>query len=161
MVIIHDGLFCPAFHFGVRFSGRGRTMYELRALTADDLPRIVATRGGAAWNGGFTKWNQRLVGHQGGLRSVLLAIDQGEPTSCLVYGSLLWSPAYAPFRDLGIPEIQDVVVSEFWRRRGIATRLLAALEDQARSREYKQIGLAVGLYADYGPAQRLYIKLGY
>lgn len=92
---------------------------------------------------------------------MLLAIDQGEPTSCLGYGSLLWSPAYAPFRDLGIPEIQDVVVSEFWRRRGIATRLLAALEDQARSREYKQIGLAVGLYADYGPAQRLYIKLGY
>lgn len=26
---------------------------------------------------------------------------------------------------------------------------------------YKKIGLAVGLYADYGPAQKLYFKLGY
>jgi GNAT superfamily N-acetyltransferase len=136
-------------------------MYKIRELTAEDLSRIVATSGGAAWNGGFKKWNQRLAEHQNGRRSVLLAVKQEEPDSYLGYGSLLWSSAYAPFRDLGIPAIQDLVVHEGWRRRGIATQLIAALEDQARGRGHNQIGLAVGLYADYGPAQRLYMKLGY
>jgi GNAT superfamily N-acetyltransferase len=110
----------------------------------------AAPSGGAAWNGGFTKWNPRLAEHLDGRRSVLLAVQRREQDIYLGYGSLLWSPAYAPFRDLGIPEIQDLVVSEAWRRQGIATRLIAALEDRARSRGYKQIGLGVGLYADYG-----------
>lgn len=136
-------------------------MYELRELQADDLPRIVATNGGIAWNGGFEKWNARLAEHQDGRRSLLIAVEPEDPSRCRGYGSLLWSSQYHPFRELGIPEIQDLVVSEQWRNHGIATSLIRALEDQARSRGYKQTGLGVGLYADYGPAQRLYTKLGY
>ena len=136
-------------------------MFGLRELRADDPPRIVATNGGAAWNGGFDKWNSRLAQHQDGWRSVLLAVEHEEPHRCLGYGSLPWSSGYAPFRELEIPEIQDLVVSESWRNRGIAAGLIAALEHRARLRGYKQIGLGVGLYADYGPAQRLYTKLGY
>jgi GNAT superfamily N-acetyltransferase len=133
-------------------------MYALRELTAEDVPEIVATDGGAAWNGGLKKWSQRLAEQQDGRRCVLLAVEQSR---CLGYGSLVWSSQYGPFREHGIPEIQDLVVSESWRGQGIATRLIAALEDRARLRRYKQIGVGVGLYADYGPAQRLYMKLGY
>ena len=136
-------------------------MFELRELRADDLPRIVATNGGAAWNGGFDKWSSRLAEHEDGRRSVLLAVEHEEPHRCLGYGSLLWSSGYTPFRELEIPEIQDLVVSESWRRRGIATSLVAALEDCARARGHRQVGLGVGLYADYGPAQQLYMRLGY
>ncbi|HEY7405854.1 MAG TPA: N-acetyltransferase [Candidatus Angelobacter sp.] len=136
-------------------------MYELRELRADDLPRIVATNGGVAWNGGFKKWNTRLADHQDGRRVALVAVAQEEPDRFLGYGSLLWSSQYGPFRDHGIPEIQDLVVGESWRNRGIATSLICALEERTRSAGYKQIGLGVGLYADYGPAQRLYTKLGY
>jgi GNAT superfamily N-acetyltransferase len=74
---------------------------------------------------------------------------------------LLWLSAYSPFRELGIPEIQDLVVAESRRGQGVATRIIVALEDRARLRGHKQIGLGVGLYADYGPAQRLYLRLGY
>jgi len=84
-----------------------------------------------------------------------------EKAHFLAYGSLVWSPAYNPFRELRIPEIQDLVVAQDRRRQGIATRLIAAFEDRARSRCSAQIGLGVGLYADYGAAQRLYVKLGY
>jgi GNAT superfamily N-acetyltransferase len=136
-------------------------MYELCELRADDLPGIVATNGGIAWNGGFKKWDARLAEHQDGRRSVLLAVGKEAPDRYLGYGSLLWSSQYAPFRELGIPEIQDLVVSESWRNHGIATSLIRALEGQARARGCNQIGLGVGLYADYGPAQRLYMKLGY
>jgi GNAT superfamily N-acetyltransferase len=133
-------------------------MFAIRELTRDDLPRIVATRGGAAWNGGFEKWNRRLSEHQAGKRLVLLAVEE---ESILAYGSLLWSPDYQPFRELGIPEIQDLVVAEERRGEGIGSRLVAALEDRAHKRSCWQIGLGVGLYADYGSAQRLYVKLGY
>lgn len=133
-------------------------MYQIRELSADDVPRIVATDGGIAWNGGFEKWNQRLAEHLDGRRIVLLAV---EGAHFLGYGSLLWLPAYPSFRELGIPEIQDLVTAQHRRGQGIATRIIAALEDRARLREHKQIGLGVGLYADYGSAQRLYVRLGY
>jgi ribosomal protein S18 acetylase RimI-like enzyme len=131
---------------------------EVRELRRDDISGIVATAGGAAWNGGFDKWNSRLKEHHSGERIALLAIVDGAFAG---YGSLLWSSCYAPFRDQGISEIQDLVVSETQRRQGIATALMITLEGRAQFRELKRIGLGVGLYADYGAAQRLYIKRGY
>lgn len=133
-------------------------MFAIRELTPDDLPAIVAISGGAAWNGGFTKWDQRLAEHEAGQRIVLLAVDGSD---ILAYGSIIWSSPYQPFRELGIPEIQDLVVSERYRRQGIASRIIAALEQLARKRGCLQIGLGVGLYPDYGAAQRLYVHMGY
>ncbi|HMC30460.1 MAG TPA: hypothetical protein VKL99_06455, partial [Candidatus Angelobacter sp.] len=91
-------------------------MFEIRELKRNDVAAIVATNGGAAWNGGFEKWNQRLAEHEAGKRIVLLAVEE---SSILAYGSLLWSPPYQAFRDLGIPEIQDLVVAQQRRRQGI------------------------------------------
>jgi GNAT superfamily N-acetyltransferase len=133
-------------------------MFEIRELRREDAPVIVATDGGAAWNGGFEKWDQRVVEHADGRRVVLLAVGE---TRILGYGSLLWSSAYAPFRERGIPEINDLVVARDYRRRGIAKQLIGALEMRVRHRGHKLIGLGVGLYADYGPAQRLYSHLGF
>src|ERR1051326_265609 len=133
-------------------------MFAIRELTRDDLPSIVSTNGGAAWNGGLEKWNRRLAEHEAGKRLVLLAL---EDTTIVGYGALMWFPAYPPFRELGIPEIQGLVVAEHRRREGIGSRMIAALEQRARKRGCLQIGLGVGLYADYGAAQRLYGKLGY
>jgi hypothetical protein len=39
--------------------------------------------------------------------------------------------------------------------------LIAEFEKVAASKGYTAIGPGVGLYADYGPAQRLYTSLGY
>ncbi len=39
--------------------------------------------------------------------------------------------------------------------------MIRTLEAEAAKRGYRQIGLGVGLYADYGPAQRFYNKLAY
>jgi GNAT superfamily N-acetyltransferase len=73
----------------------------------------------------------------------------------------VWLPAYPVFRELNIPEIQDLVVMQQRRQEGIGCRLITALEQRARQQGHLQIGLGVGLYADYGAAQRLYVKLGY
>jgi GNAT superfamily N-acetyltransferase len=73
---------------------------------------------------------------------------------------IVWRPAYAGFRDEGIPEIQDLNVLPRYRRRGVATRLMDAAEELIRGR-CDRVGIGFGLYADYGAAQRMYVKRGY
>ncbi len=133
-------------------------IFEVRELQAADVPRIVATDGGAAWHGGVEKWNQRLADQAKGQRLVLLAVDA---SNVFGYGSLLWASGCSPFREAGIPEINDLVVAEDHRNQGIATRLIRALEERAHAANCTKIGIGVGLYRDYGPAQRLYVRLGY
>lgn len=133
-------------------------MFEIRELKAEDVPRIVATNGGVAWNGGFKKWNQRLAEHEDGRRIAWLAESD---TGLVGYGSILWASPYGPFRQQEIPEIQDLVVAEAWRKQGIATALIGTAEERARRQGCKRIGMGVGLYGDYGSAQRLYVRMGY
>jgi GNAT superfamily N-acetyltransferase len=131
---------------------------ELRPLRADDLPRLAATQGGAAWKGHDKRWNRYLTEQGRGLREVLLA-DTGE--AIVAYGSLAWVSQNPGFRKASIPEIQDLVVAEGYRKAGIATRIIRALEERARAAGRRQVGIGVGLYRDYGAAQRLYSRLGY
>ena len=67
---------------------------------------------------------------------------------------------YPGFRDAGIPEIQDLNVRRDYRRRGIGSALLDEAERRISQRA-EGAGIAFGLYADYGAAQRLYVKRGY
>ena len=61
---------------------------------------------------------------------------------------------------LGLPEIQDVFVLSELRRRGIASQLTHAAEEEARARGWDRISLSVS--RDANPAaSRLYAKLGY
>jgi ribosomal protein S18 acetylase RimI-like enzyme len=76
------------------------------------------------------------------------------------YCTLLWQSKYAPFRASGIPEISDLNVLPQYRRQGIGSRLLDAVEAEA-ARRSTQVGLGVGLSANYGAAQRLYVRRGY
>ena len=73
---------------------------------------------------------------------------------------ILWRSAYPGFREKDIPEIQDLNVRPNYRRRGIGGRLLAEAETRIAARS-SLAGIGFGLYADYGAAQRLYIKRGY
>ena len=131
---------------------------ELRRLRPDDLPRLAATRGGVAWKGSDGRWNRYLAEQNQGRREVLLA-DTGE--AIIAYGSLAWVSQNPSFRSAGIPEIQDLVVAEDYRNAGLGTRMIRALEERARAAGHSRVGIGVGLYRDYGAAQRLYSKLGY
>ena len=68
--------------------------------------------------------------------------------------------AHPAFRDNGIPEIADLNVMPDSRRRGAATALLD-LAEALIGQSSAIAGIGVGLYADYGPAQRLYTGRGY
>lgn len=93
-----------------------------------------------------------------GKRDILLAMFGGKLAG---YVFLNWVPRYQPFRRLEIPEIQDLYVVADARRQGIGEALVAACEARAVDQGCSQIGIAVGLHAGFGAAQRLYVRLGY
>ncbi len=94
-----------------------------------------------------------------GKRDVLMMI--GDDGSAAGYVQMIWQPLYAPFRRLGIPEIQDLNVVPAARRQGFGAQLVAACERMAQERGHTSVGIGVGLHAAFGAAQRLYVRAGY
>lgn len=59
----------------------------------------------------------------------------------------------------GLPQINALEIDEDHRRRGLATMLITAAENEARHQGFSMIGLGVEISNE--PAKRLYEKLGY
>ena len=81
--------------------------------------------------------------------------------SLVAFGVLNFEPKYSLYQKLDIPEIQDLNVLPDHRQQGIATALVTAFETLAHDQGAQSIGISVGLTKNYGPAQRLYFKMGY
>lgn len=77
------------------------------------------------------------------------------------YVTLKWKSDYPSFCRNSVPEISDLNVLPRFRKQGIGTCLIRKCEQIARENGYKEIGLGVGMTADYGNAQRLYSRLGF
>jgi GNAT superfamily N-acetyltransferase len=77
------------------------------------------------------------------------------------YVAIVWESDYAGFRSQGVPLVHQILVSERWRRRGVATLLMDAAERLAAERGVSTLGITVGLFDAYGPAQRMYGRRGY
>jgi GNAT superfamily N-acetyltransferase len=134
-------------------------MLTIRAFTEADLPALSATEGGAAWRGGdHWIWGQYAQEQKAGVREPLLCVEDGQVVG---YVTLLWRSHYPPFAQAKIPEISDMVTAQAWRRRGLGEAMIGACEARARAAGHPVMGIGVGLYADYGAAQRLYARLGY
>lgn len=93
-----------------------------------------------------------------GRRLLFIGMHDDAPVG---YVQLNWQPVYAMFRRLDVPEIQDLNVIPTARRQGFGAQLVEYCEMRARQHEKTHIGISVGLYAAYGPAQRLYVRRGY
>ncbi|OGN91098.1 MAG: hypothetical protein A2158_06800 [Chloroflexi bacterium RBG_13_46_14] len=90
-------------------------------------------------------------------RIVLLALYNNEFAG---HVTIVWKSEYPLFAEQNIPEISDLIVLPDLRRHRIAT----ALTEEAEKRIFKRspaAGIGVGMYADYGPAQRMYVLRGY
>ena len=77
------------------------------------------------------------------------------------YVAIVWESNYGGFRSRGIPLVHQIAVAGPVRRRGVATLLMDAAEKLARDRGIATLGITVGLFDEYGPAQRLYGRRGY
>ena len=104
------------------------------------------------------KWKQYYGEHEKQIRTVYLLEKQGQ---MIGYASLLRNSNYPDFKNNGIPEINDVWISAEHRGKGFGKKLVQYLEKMAHQENHSQIGIGVGLYNDYGRAQKLYVHLGY
>lgn len=132
----------------------------IRPLTKVDIPKIVS-RYSFPWSTPIKTqalWDSYYQEQQNGIRTVAVLEKSHE---ILGYGSLLRKPECSFFANKNIPEINAIWIDENHRNQGLGTALIQWLENLASQEGYQQIGIGVGLYKDYGPAQKLYFNLGY
>jgi predicted N-acetyltransferase YhbS len=76
------------------------------------------------------------------------------------YINILWNSYYQAFVKDNIPEIADFNVLIKYRNIGIGNKLMDKAEEIIKNR-VNYVGIGVGLYSDYGSAQKMYVKRGY
>lgn len=129
----------------------------IRSMRASDPGVMAASFTALGWDKPVSQFERYLGDQSAAGRRVLVAEFDGAFAG---YVTVLWESSYQPFADAGIPEISDLNVLPRFRRRGIATALMDEAERIVAERS-GMVGLGVGMYADYGPAQQMYVQRGY
>jgi len=130
---------------------------QIRLLDVTDPETISAAFKDIGWGKPVAQYQKYLAEQAAGTRICLVATVDGQFAG---YVTVNWTPTYAAFLELGIPEIQDLNVLPAFRRRGIGTLLLDGAEREIALRS-SVAGIGVGLHPGYNQAQRLYAKRGY
>ena len=129
------------------------TSLAIRPLHDDDPPVIAAAFEELGWPKPESQYRRYLEEQTAGTRDVLVAAVDGEYVG---YVTVRWTSPYFG----NIPEIQDFNVLPKARRQGIGSALMDAAEAMVAER-FAMVGIGVGLYPDYGQAQRMYVRRGY
>lgn len=137
-----------------------RTGFQIRRINLSDVANIIKhfTFPWSTPEKTNSIWNAYLHEHKEGIRTIAVIECNGK---ILGYGSLLRKSQYPLFASSNIPEVNAIWIDQNHRRKGLGTALIRWIERLAFEEGYQQIGIGVGLYRDYGPAQRLYFRLGY
>lgn len=104
------------------------------------------------------QWLKYLTETRQGVRLAVVAEVGGK---AIGYATLKFNSEYTPFKEANIPEINDLGVALSDRNTGVGRTMIEFLEQAAKEKGCREIGIGFGLYNDYGPAQRLYVKMGY
>ena len=114
-----------------------------------ETDRAVPDREFAAW---YIDRLSRVIADSNGL--ILIATSDGVPC-----GFVAGCPEEEPEMRDWYFYVAELIVSESYRGRGIGHRLLLAMEDAARARGLKRMG--IGVLAGSDRVHRLYRELGY
>lgn len=132
-------------------------LFDIRVLQEDYIAHLVQSFAQAGLSKPVETFIDYLGEQEKGVRCCWVAFSGNQVVG---YVTLVWHSEYLPFLDQAIPEIKDLNVFPMFRGKGIGSALLAVAEVEAATRS-EIVGIGVGLYADYGAAQRLYIRRGY
>jgi GNAT superfamily N-acetyltransferase len=131
--------------------------FSFRLLESGDIQLIAAAFAELGWDKPASQYQKYLSEQEAGARVVLVAFLNGEFAG---YVTLVWRSDYPAFSQENIPEIVDFNVLPKFRRQGLGAKLMD--EAERRVAEVSPlVGIGVGLTADYGSAQRMYVKRGY
>lgn len=134
------------------------TEIKLSSLNKNDINEIVNSFREIGWDKSKEVYENYLEEQSQKLRTIFIAKVHNKFAG---YVTLKWISDYSYFSQNSIPEIKDLNVIPTYRNMGVGTRLIKACEDLAKNEGCRKIGLGVGLIADYGNAQRLYVSIGY
>ena len=130
---------------------------EIRLLQTQDVEQIAKAFQSVKWDKPVSQYQRYLLEQEEGRRIILVAfIDK----VFAGYLTIVWKSEYPPFHAENIPEIQDFNILPPYRRRSIGSKLMDEAEQIIASRT-SIAGIGVGMTADYGAAQRLYVLRGY
>src|SRR5919202_7155030 len=99
---------------------------EVRLLKSSDIETIASAFAALGWDKPASQYQRYLDEQEQGRRTVLV-VFVGDLFAG--YLTIVWSPDYSPFRDGGIPEIQDFNVLPQFRRRGIGAHFMHTEEN--------------------------------
>lgn len=128
------------------------------SLKENDFAEIVSAFKMIGWNKPRSIYENYFKEQAENIRSIIVCKENGKFCG---YTTIKWKSNYAAFATQNIPEISDLNVLPNYRKYGIGSALINACEARAKERGYASIGLGVGMTADYGNAQRLYVRVGY
>ena len=130
----------------------------IRDIEMADIEALTAAEQAQGWHWATTeKTASRLPARDAGECIVMVCEYEGQPAG---YVSLYWNAPAGAFKNMNIPEIVDFNVLIKYRRKGLGHTMMNVCEQLAATKCDK-ICLGVGLYRDYGTAQRMYVKRGY
>jgi GNAT superfamily N-acetyltransferase len=129
----------------------------VHTLEKEDVSALSASFGVYDKNKSIQLFEKYYLEQKGGDIICLVAnvdnLDIGYLTVC-------WKSLYDSFSRRAIPEIKDLNVLPHYRGKGYGARLMAHAEEII-SEKSDFAGIGVGLYSDYGIAQRMYVRRGY
>lgn len=128
---------------------------EITIFEESNIVNLVDVFAKANWPKPVSLFKQYLEEQKAGERRVWLAYLDKQIAG---YCTLSFKSKYKPFADSNIPEIMDLNVLPKFRNLGVGSALLDIAEASVTQ---GLVGIGVGLYEDYGNAQKLYIKRGY
>ncbi|MBQ1255998.1 MAG: GNAT family N-acetyltransferase [Clostridia bacterium] len=129
----------------------------IRNMQPGDVKIIASEEEKQGW--GYDDWKyEKRLRHQAEGKCVSFVCEyKGEVAG---YINLYNKAGHGPFAGSGYPEIVDFGVLQKFRNRGVGSALMDTAEALAKETS-DTVTLGVGLYTDYGAAQRMYIKRGY
>jgi GNAT superfamily N-acetyltransferase/NTP pyrophosphatase (non-canonical NTP hydrolase) len=129
----------------------------IRMMQDDDITTIVDSFAGWGWQKPAHIFQGYLQEQRENMRMVWVAFVGHTFAG---YVTLRWQSSYKPFQEKEIPEINDLNVVPSFQGKRIGSQLLDKAEEVAKDRS-AIVGLGVGLSADYGKAQQVYVNRGY
>lgn len=130
---------------------------KIRTLEENDIAVIAAAFAELGWNKPASQYSRYFMEQCLNMCNMYVALVEEEFAGYLL---IYWTSGYKPFRDGNTPEIVDFNVLPKFRRRGIGSRLMDKAESEI-TKVSSVAGIGVGMTADYGAAQRLYVLRGY